>query len=313
MKIIESALKASTYIAKIKARNQKIGFVPTLGGLHKGHQLLMQKAREQNDVAVISIFLNPMQFSKKQFIEYPSDFELDKAIAQKKLMELIFRPTVDEMFPSVRHLDDFFRFQNDEFKARDPEHFVIETKEQNGIDDLIRVPNEMVYQLDGKLHPWFFDASATIVYKLFKILQPNHAYFGEKDIQQLAIIIKMAETYFPAIKVIGIPTLRDTDGLAFSSRNVKLSDEQRRIALKVYHALRHGENLIKKGESEARIVLNAMKKIIKAQYLLEIDYIDIVDKKSLKPVNQINNAVILYVAFFVNSIRLTDTLIINLM
>ncbi|RKZ42986.1 MAG: pantoate--beta-alanine ligase [Gammaproteobacteria bacterium] len=313
MKIIESALKASTYIAEIKAKGKKIGFVPTLGGLHKGHQLLMQKAREQNDVTVISIFLNPMQFRKKHFIEYPSDFELDKVIAKKKRITLIFHPTIKEMFPFVRYLDDFFPFQNDEFKARDPERFVIEPKVQNSIDELIRVPNEMVYQLDGKLHPWFFDASATIVHKLFKILQPDHAYFGEKDIQQLAIITKMAETYFPAIKVIGIPTLRDADGLAFSSRNVKLSDKQRQSALKVYHALKYGENLIRKGESETRIVLTAMKKIIMAQHLLEIDYIDIVDKKSLKPVNQINNAVILYVAFFVNSIRLTDTLIINLM
>ena len=170
MKIIESALKASTYIAEIKAKGKKIGFVPTLGGLHKGHQLLMQKAREQNDVTVISIFLNPMQFRKKHFIEYPSDFELDKVIAKKKRITLIFHPTIKEMFPFVRYLDDFFPFQNDEFKARDPERFVIEPKVQNSIDELIRVPNEMVYQLDGKLHPWFFDASATIVHKLFKIL-----------------------------------------------------------------------------------------------------------------------------------------------
>jgi pantoate--beta-alanine ligase len=310
MKIIESALEASAYIADMKANGKKIGFVPTLGGLHKGHQLLMQRAREENDVVVISIFLNPMQFRKKQFIEYPSDFDQDKTIAQKNI-DMIFHPSVDEMFPFVKHIDDFFRFQNDEFRMRDNKHFVIEPKDKNGIDNLLRVPSTLVEQLDGKLHPWCFDGSATIVYKLFQILQPDNAYFGEKDIQQLAILWKMAETYFPYIKVVGVPTLREADGLAFSSRNTLLSDEQRQVALNVHSALRQGESLIRKGKSEALLVLNAMKEIIKAQSLVNIDYIDIVDKKSLKPVSQISDSIILYVAFFINGIRLIDTLIVD--
>ncbi len=311
MKIIESALEASAYIADMRASGQKIGFVPTLGGLHKGHKLLMQRAREENEVVVISIFLNPMQFRKKQFIEYPSDFELDRTIAQKTDIDMIFHPPVDELFPFVKHIDDFFRFQNDEFRMRDNKHFVIEPKDKNGIDNLLRVPSTLVEQLDGKLHPWFFDGSATIVYKLFQILQPDNAYFGEKDIQQLAILWKMAETYFPYLKVVGVPTLREADGLAFSSRNVLLSDEQCQVALNVHSALRHGESLIRTGESEALLVLNAMKEIIKAQSLVKIDYIDIVDKKSLKPVSQISDGIILYVAFFINGIRLTDTLIVD--
>jgi pantoate--beta-alanine ligase len=311
MKIIESALETSIYVANMRASGQKIGFVPTLGGLHKGHQLLMQKAREENDVVVISIFLNPMQFRKKQFIEYPSDFEQDKTIAQKTDIDLIFHPSVDEMFPFVKRIDDFFRFQNDEFRMRDNKRFVVEPKDKNGIDNLIRVPSTLVEQLDGKLHPWCFDGSATIVYKLFQILQPNRAYFGEKDIQQLAILWKMAETYFPSLKVVGVPTLREADGLAFSSRNALLSDEQRQIALNVHSALRHGESLIRRGEFEAFLVLSAMKEIIKVQSLVNIDYIDIVDKKSLKPVSQISGSIILYVAFFINGIRLIDTLIVD--
>ena len=306
MKIIESASKASTYIAEIKAKGKKIGFVPTLGGLHKGHQSLMQKALKENEITIISIFLNPMQFRKKQYLEYPSDFEQDKVLAQQ--IDMIFHPDVTEMFQSVKNHDDFFRFQNEECQERLTEYFLIE--EKNGIDNLIRVPSTLVHQLDGKLHPWFFDGAATIVSRLFKILQPDNAYFGEKDIQQLAILQKMAKTYFPDIKVIGVPTLREADGLAFSSRNVLLSDEQRQSALNVSRALRHGENLIKQGELSAPTVLNAIKEHIKAP--VKIDYIDIVDKKSLKPVHQISEAIILYIAFFLNHIRLTETLIVDL-
>jgi pantoate--beta-alanine ligase len=306
MKIIEYASKASAYIAEIKANGKKIGFVPTLGGLHKGHQSLMQKALRENDVTIISIFLNPMQFRKKQYLEYPSDFEQDKMIAQQ--IDMIFHPDVTEMFQSVNNDDNFFRFQNDECQGRLAEDFLIE--EKNDIDHLIRVPSALVHQLDGKLHPWVFDGSATIVSRLFKILQPDKAYFGEKDIQQLAILQKMAKTYFPDIKVIGVPTRREADGLAFSSRNVLLSDEQRQSALSVCRALRQGENLIKKGELSAPIVLNAIKELIKTP--VKIDYIDIVDKKSLKPVHQISDAIVLYVAFFLNHIRLTDTLIVDL-
>ncbi|RKZ81685.1 MAG: pantoate--beta-alanine ligase [Candidatus Parabeggiatoa sp. nov. 1] len=312
MKIIESVSQASVYVADMRASGKKIGFVPTLGGLHKGHQLLMQRAREENDAIIISIFLNPMQFRKPQFLKYPSDFEQDMRVAEEINVDMIFHPPVAEMFQHVAHIDNFFKFQTAEAAHRQDEHFVIEQQDENGIDNLVRVPSNLVYQLDGKIHPWTFDGAATIVYKLFNILQPESAYFGEKDIQQLAILTKMAETYFPAIKVIGVPTLRDADNLAFSSRNVLLSDEQRRTALSVYHALKHGEHLIRTGESDAAIVLNAIKAIIAAQPLIKIDYIDIVDKRLLKYAKKISDDMILYAAFFLNGIRLTDTLIVEL-
>ncbi len=310
MKIIESVSQANAYVADIKATGQTIGFVPTLGGLHKGHQLLMQRAHEENEVTVISIFLNPMQFRKKQFLAYPSDFEQDKLIAKKTHVDMIFHPNVEEMYQQVKQIDDFFQFQADDAQQRDNERFVIE--DSYGIDNVIRVPSSLVCCLDGKMHPWFFDGSATVVYRLFKILQPNHAYFGEKDIQQLAIIMKMATDYFHEIKVVGVPTLREADGLAFSSRNVLLSGEQRQSALNVYGALKRGEKLVKAGESDSQIVLNAMTKIIEAtQPVVEIDYIDIIDKKSLKSVKKISNDIILYIAFFLSGIRLTDTLIVD--
>jgi len=312
MEIIESVYQANTYIADLKNKGKTIGLVPTLGGLHSGHQLLMQKAREENDITLISIFLNPMQFRKKQFDAYPSDFEQDKRVAKASQVDMIFHPTVKEMFPFVEQIDDFFKYQEDELKNRDKAHFVRETKDKNGIDNLIRIPTNLVYRLDGTMHPWVFDGAATIVYKLFKVLQPHNAYFGEKDIQQLAILTNLAASYFPNIKVIGVPTLRDADQLAFSSRNVLLSAEQRQSALSVYHALQHGEKLILEGESDTHIVLNAMKEIIKAQPLVQIDYLDIVEKRSLQSSKQIKGDTILYAAFFVKGIRLTDTIIVEL-
>jgi len=308
MKIIESASEARAYFAEIKKKGQTIGFVPTLGGLHKGHELLMEKARQENDVVILSIFLNPMQFRKKQYLAYPSDFEEDKQIAKQKNVDVIFHPTVAEMFTKVQALDDILQFQTEEFRLRSSKKFVID--DCHGIDNLIRVPSNLVYCLDGKMHPWVFDGSTTIVNRFFDILQPHKAYFGEKDIQQLAILTKMATKYFPEIEVIGVPTLRETDGLAFSSRNVLLSNKERQSALGVYEAIKFGEKQIRLGELNSKIILNKIRERIQIiKPVVEIDYIDIVDKKTLTPVKQIKTDVILYVAFFINGIRLTDTLI----
>jgi len=312
MKIIESIDQANTYIASLKADGKTIGFVPTLGGLHKGHQHLFQRARTENDITVISIFLNPMQFRKKQFQEYPSDFIQDTLVARQSCVDMIFHPQITGMYQYIEHIDDFFHFQEIDFKLRHHDNFIIETNIVCGIDNLIRVPASLVYQLDGKKHPWFFDGSATVVNKLLKILQPTKAYFGEKDIQQLAITTRLVEICFPDTKIIGVPTLREADNLAFSSRNVLLSKEQRNSALNVYHALKYGENLVREGESNAGVVLQAIKKIIEEQPLIKIDYLDIVDKKLLNSVTKISNSIILYAAFFLNEIRLTDTIIVEL-
>ena len=311
MKIIESASKARAYFSELKKNGETIGFVPTLGGLHKGHELLMERARQENTIVVLSIFLNPMQFRKQQYFAYPSDFEQDKLIAKQNNVDVIFHPSVAEMFTQVQALDDIFQFQiqNEHKEKRDLENFVID--ESHGIDKLIRVPANLVNCLDGKLHPWVFDGSTTIVYRFFDILQPHKAYFGEKDIQQLAILTKMAAVYFPKIEVIAVPTLRETDGLAYSSRNVLLSNPERQSALGVYKAIKLGELEIRHGESNRQIVLNKIVDLIKRlQPVVEIDYIDIVDKNTLAPVKQIKTDVILYVAFFINGIRLTDTLIV---
>jgi len=311
MKIIESRIQAKSYIINLKANRKTIGFVPTLGGLHKGHQYLIQKARAENDVTILSIFLNPMQFRQKQFSEYPSNLTQDKFVAAESSVDMLFCPTVLEMYPYVAKIEDFFNFQTTEFKSRHNDNFVIEARNDNGIDNLVRVPANLVNQLDGKLHPWSFDGSATIVYKLCKFLQPHKAYFGEKDIQQLAILTKLIDSFFPIIKIVGVPTLRETDNLAFSSRNVLLSEKHRQAALCVYSALKHGENLIKEGEFNASVVLEEIKAIIAKQPLVTVDYLDIVSKTLLKPVTNINDDVVLYVAFFINAIRLTDTIIVR--
>ncbi|MCP4700657.1 MAG: pantoate--beta-alanine ligase [Gammaproteobacteria bacterium] len=311
MKIIKLASEANRYVADIKSSGREIGFVPTLGGLHKGHQLLMQRACEENDVTVISTFLNPMQFRKKQFIEYPKDFEEDKLAAEEADVAMMFHPSIEEMFRTVQKTDCLFDFQNDNFPNRCNDRFVIETKDKNGIDNLVRVPSNLLYRLDGILHPWFFDGSATIVYRLFNILRPTRTYFGEKDIQQVAIISKLIDACFPDIQMASVPTLREADGLAFSSRNVLLSKEQRCSALSVYLALKHGENLIMEGESDREAILTKIKAIIATESAIIIDYLDIVDRRSLEPAERIHGDAILYAAFFLDTIRLTDTVIVT--
>ena len=298
MNIITSADQARCTLNELKTKGYTIGFVPTLGGLHKGHQLLMQRSCEENDITVISIFLNPLQFRKQQFLAYPSDFNQDQRIATESKVDIIFHPSVAEMYPH----NDFFFGKTDDLTHRDPEKFIIDK-------GIMKVSSNLVNRLDGKMHPWVFDGAATIVHKFLGLLQPNRAYFGEKDFQQLAILTKMARIYFPHITIVGIPTLRDTDGLAFSSRNVLLSNQQRQSALSVCHALKQAKRKILAGETTSKNILNLILKAISPE--ITIDYIEIITQNTLAPVIHIHEDIVLYVAFFINSIRLTETLIVN--
>ncbi len=312
MRIFNYIKEIQDFITGKKENGLTIGFVATLGGLHSGHQTLMRKAKSENDITIISLFLNPMQFRKQQFLNYPCDFAQDKYIAQQTNIEAIFYPAITEMFPYVTTIEKFFRCQNELILERDLNNFTIKAKNDIDIDNIVYVPHKLVNSLDGKLHNWSFDGAATIVYKLFQAIQPDCAYFGEKDIQQLIILQQMAEVYFPAIKVIGVPTLREVDGLPFSSRNSLLSPQAHQIALTATKSIIHGKNMIEKGERQKNIVINEIKAIIASQAEIKIDYLDIVDKYSLQPIEQIKDDIILYIAFFVNQVRLTDTLILKI-
>ena len=188
MKIINSVSEMQEYVKGIKNKGKSIGFVPTLGFLHKGHQSLMERARKENDILIVSIFVNPLQFRKDKFEQYPRDLEMDKRLAEESKADIIFAPTVEEIFPSYRSIELLCRFQSEDYKNRLSNEFSIDRSYESDLQDLIRVPANLVFKMDGKLFPQHFDGVATIVFKLFKVIEPDGAYFGEKDIQQLAII-----------------------------------------------------------------------------------------------------------------------------
>lgn len=310
MKIVKSISEMSEYVSGMKRRGKSIGFVPTLGSLHKGHRSLMKKAGDDNDILVISIFVNPLQFKKKQFEEYPVDLEGDKNIAKEMGVDVIFHPSVEEVFPSVSPIDDLFEFQLAGPDGRQSNSFSFETFAKSGLK-IIRVPENLCNKMDGKNFPWHFDGVATIVFKLFEIITPHKAYFGEKDIQQLTIIHRLVKDFNFDVIIESMPTVREIDGLAFSSRNSLLSSEQRKSALIIYSALKKGEGMVQNGEEGPMEILNEMEKIVRSGPLVSIEHIDVLESNTLETAKRIIGTIILYVSVKISEIRLTDCLIID--
>jgi pantoate--beta-alanine ligase len=232
-----------------RAVGRHIGFVPTMGYLHDGHLSLMERARRDNDVVVASIFVNPLQFGPTEDLAaYPRDLDRDRQLAAKAGVDLLFVPEVAEMYPQP----------------------VLTT---------VSVA-EMSAPLEGASRPTHFAGVATVVAKLFAIAGRCRAYFGEKDFQQLTIIRRMARDLSFPVEVVGVPTVRDVDGLALSSRNSYLSPDERAAAPVIYRALQAGGALIRSGESDPRVVRELMAGIIEAEPLARLDYVAVVDADS---------------------------------
>ncbi len=312
MEIIETVKGAKVFISEKRRSNKTIGFVPTLGFLHKGHQALMEKARQENDIVAVSIFVNPLQFKRKQFEEYPRDLERDKKIIDDMGVDMIFSPSVNEMYPSVDSIGELFKLQLIEPDLVCDDMFVVESNDENELDDFIIAPRDLTNKLDGKYFPWHFDAVATIVHRLFKTIEPDRAYFGEKDFQQLLILREMAKELWLDIEIKGVPTVRDSAGLALSSRNSLLTTDQRHAATIVYTALKKGEEMIKNGEKESETIISKISDVINSEPIVEIDFAGIVCANTLERVRTINGNVILYASYFINGIRLTDNIIVRL-
>ena len=230
-----------------------VGFVPTMGYLHDGHVSLMERARADCDVVVASIFVNPLQFAAGEDLDvYPRDLDGDTRRANDAGVDLLFVPTVDEMYPRP----------------------VLTTVTVTGVSET----------LEGTARPTHFAGVATVVAKLFAIVGPCRAYFGEKDFQQLAVIRRMASDLSLPVDVVGCPTVREDDGLARSSRNVYLSQAERSAATILIRALRDGADAIADGQLDAGLVRSLMREVIAGEPLAELDYIDIVDAQTLAPV-----------------------------
>lgn len=264
--------------AQIKAWKKSgysIGFVPTMGYLHEGHQSLIRQSVQENDKTVVSIFVNPIQFAPTEDLsKYPKDVDADTRLCKNTGVDLLFCPNTEEMY-----MRDFCTFID--------------------MDGLTK-------ELCGKSRPMHFRGVCTIVAKLLNIITPDRAYFGKKDAQQLAAIKRMVRDLNMDVQIIGCAIVREADGLAKSSRNVYLNPEERKAALVLNKAVSEGERLAQSGERNVARMTTAMKKIITAEPLAKIDYIEIVDYHSIEKVNTITGPVLAAIAVFVGNTRLID-------
>ena len=252
-----------------------IGFVPTMGYLHEGHGSLITKARENNDKVVVSIFVNPMQFGPTEDLaSYPRDLEKDSAYCEELGVDLIFHPEPEEMYTK-----DFCSYVDMD----------ILTKE-----------------LCGLSRPVHFRGVCTVVSKLFHIVTPDRAYFGQKDAQQLAIIRRMVEDLNMDIEIVGCPIVREADGLAKSSRNTYLSKEERKAALCLSRSIQIGQSLIEAGEKDAEKVLTKMKEEINKEALAKIDYVKCVNGLTMQQVTSIEGPILVALAVYIGKTRLID-------
>ena len=258
----------------------KIAFVPTMGFLHEGHLSLVRLAKKLGDKTVVSIFVNPLQFGPKEdFREYPRDLERDKALLEKEGVDVVFVPSEEEMYPP------------------DYQTYVEVTKITQG--------------LCGKFRPGHFKGVTTVVLKLFNIVKPDIAIFGEKDYQQLQVIKRMVKDLNLDVKIVGAPTVRESNGLAMSSRNTYLLPEERESALSLYKSLLLAKELIKKGEREAKNIKKQMENFIHSFPFTKVQYIEFVHPETLEPVEIINQPVVCALAVYVGKARLIDNMLIN--
>ena len=278
MVVIDTIDAIRKQVNEWKKEGLSVGLVPTMGYLHQGHQSLMEKAVEENDKVVVSIFVNPLQFGPKEDLAiYPRDFHRDKEICEYVGADLIFHPSADVMY-------------NKDFST---------SVNMSGLTD----------NLCGKSRPTHFIGVCTVVNKLFNIVTPDRAYFGQKDAQQLFIIKRMVRDLNINVEIVGCPIIREEDGLAKSSRNTYLSDNERKAATVLSKSLIKAKNLIKNGISDVDSVLNIIKETIECEPLAKIDYINIVDIDSLQNVDSIDRSVLVAIAVYINKTRLIDNFI----
>lgn len=281
MKIITSMNILRQEIQKHKDSVSSIGFVPTMGFLHEGHLTLADEARKQNEVVVMSIFVNPLQFGPDEdFDRYPRDIDRDRELAENAGVDILFIPDAKEMYP-------------DELSVTMTVHKRIDV-------------------LCGKKREGHFDGVVTILAKLFHLVQPSRAYFGLKDAQQIAVVEGMVEDYFFPVEIVRVPTVREEDGLAKSSRNVYLSESERKEAPVLYKSLKEAAQMIESGKMSVDAVVLKVRDILQNETSGKVEYVEAYSFPQLSPVDDLTGEVIIAVAVQFEKARLIDNIIILL-
>jgi pantoate--beta-alanine ligase len=281
MKVVEKIKNLKELIAQAKAAGKKIGFVPTMGALHAGHFSLIKAAKEQTDFVVVSIFVNPTQFGPAEdFDKYPKTLDADTAGCEKLGVDIIFVPSISEIYPSKN-----LTWVNVE-KLTEP--------------------------LCGKSRPGHFRGVATVCAKLFNIVEPDIAFFGQKDAQQSIVVKQMIADLNMPLQIVVCPTVRESDGLAMSSRNKYLNAEERKDAALIYAALQEAELFIKAGHRKSSELIGEMEKILKISNRIKIEYISILDSRTLEEIDRAKGKVLIAIAAKLGQARLIDNIILNI-
>jgi pantoate--beta-alanine ligase len=278
MDVITSVQQMKLFSARARATNKRIAFVPTMGFLHEGHLSLMREGKKRGDVLVVSVFVNPTQFGPSEdFERYPRDFARDSRMAEEVGVDVFFAPEPKEMYP--------------------PNH-----------QSFIRV-TDVTRGLCGKSRPTHFQGVATVVGMLFNIVRPHVALFGEKDFQQLVTIQQMVRDLHMDAEVVGMPIVRESDGLAMSSRNTYLNADERKAALSLHRSLERARESISRGEFGAGVLAKEVTEVIQSEPLVRVDYVEVCDARTLKPVDRIDRDTVIAVAAYIGKVRLIDNFV----
>lgn len=280
MRLIRTIKSLTKAVLDLKSDHKTIGFVPTMGALHRGHLSLIRRARRENDSVVVSIFVNPIQFGPKEDLKkYPRDLKRDASLCKKEGVDIIFHPKAGGLYPG-------------DFKT-----YV----EVSGLSEV----------LCGTVRPGHFKGVATVVAKLFNLVRPDAAYFGQKDAQQSIVIKKMVRDLNMPVKVKVLPIVREKDGLAMSSRNLYLNKEERKDAVVLSRALALAKSLIRSGVKDARKITGRIKKLIQTKKRAKIDYVSIVEPGDLTPIRKVSGSCLIALAVRIGKTRLIDNVVVH--
>lgn len=281
MKKIETVEALNTLIDSLKGQGSSIGFVPTMGYLHAGHLSLIEAARRENDIVVVSIFVNPTQFGPNEdFDAYPRDLDRDCGLLESSQVDYVFLPTKEALYPQ-------------------------------GYVTYVTVEGDITQQLCGASRPGHFKGVTTIVAKLFNLVRPDRAYFGQKDAQQLAVIRRMVQDLNSPVSIIGCPIVREPDGLALSSRNVYLSQSQRQEALALSQSLALAQKMVADGERDSQSIIDTMSARLQRAEGCRVDYLSVVDAKTLLPIDGLKGTVLIALAVYFGKTRLIDNALVE--
>ena len=280
MRTLTSAAEVTAVSKEARRAGKRVGFVPTMGALHEGHLSLVRTARAQADVVIVSVFVNPKQFGPTEdFLRYPRDPERDSALLAAEKTDYLFMPSTEEMYPA-------------------------------GGSSWVTVEG-LSEKLDGRSRPGHFRGVTTVVAKLFNIVQPDFAFFGQKDAAQAAIVSKMVRDLNLDVRIVICPIIREVDGLAMSSRNAYLSPEQRKQATVLYRALMRVQSLVDRGEATTARLLVAGTQVMAEEPAVKLDYFEVVNRETLEPLSDVSQGALVAVAAHVGSTRLIDNIVVT--